>query len=119
HMPIMFNTLLSASGIALSDVRLLRHKDNRSEKGRSPYELWRDNPSQFELYQSTQSIDNESRLRGKYWASFLGTPARETLFVGLYRVENKNLLNRDMPMPQMEGVDKAGSCHIYDLMLEE
>lgn len=118
-MPIMFNSLLNAVKTPLSDVRLLRHKDRRAERGRTPYELWRDNQPQFDLYQSTQNIENESRLRGKYRASFLGTPADETLFVGLYRVENKTLLDKDMPKPHMEGVDKAGSCHLYDLTLEE
>jgi hypothetical protein len=118
-MPIMFNSLLNAAGLPLSEVRLLRHKERRAEKGRTPYELWRDNRPQFDLYQSTQSLDNETRLKGKYWASFLGIPTGETMFVGLYRVENKKLLDRDMPRPHMEGVDKAGSCHLYDLTLED
>ena len=41
-MPILFNTLLLANDFALKEVRLLRHKDRQSLKGRSPYELWRD-----------------------------------------------------------------------------
>src|SRR5438445_3840419 len=104
-MPIMFNTVLNDCGLPLSEVRLLRHKDKRAEKGRTPYELWRDNRPQFDLYQSTQNTENESRLRGKYWASFLGTPAGETLFVGIYKVGNKRLLDKDTPKPHMEGVD--------------
>lgn len=118
-MPIMFNSLLSDAGLPLAEVRLLRHKDKRAQRGRTPYELWRDNRPQFASYQSTQGIDNEVKLRGKYWASFLGTPADETLFVGLYRVENMRLLDKDTPMPHMDGIDKAGSCHLYDLTLEE
>src|SRR5258706_8445526 len=88
HMPIMFNSLLDACGIPLSEVRFLRHKDGRADRGRSPYELWRDNRAQFDLYQSTQSIKSERKLRGKYWAPFLGAPTGDTLFVGLYRVGN-------------------------------
>jgi hypothetical protein len=118
-MPIMFNSLLNAAKIPLSAVRLLRHKDRRADRGRTPYELWRDNRPQFDLYQSSQMIQSESRLRGDYWASFLGTPADETLFVGLYRVGNKRLLAEDTLKPHMEGVDEAGSCHVYDLTLEE
>lgn len=49
-MPIMFNTLLEAVSLPLAEVRLLRHKDNRAAKGRTPYELWRDNLPRFELY---------------------------------------------------------------------
>jgi len=33
-MPIMFNTVLLAADFNVSDVRLLRHKDGRSAKGR-------------------------------------------------------------------------------------
>jgi hypothetical protein len=117
-MSIMFNTLLEAVSLPLSEVRLLRHKDPRAAKGRTPYELWRDNRPQFELYQATQGIDNEPRLRGTFWASFVGTPADETLFVGVYRVKSHELLKKDMPKPHMEGVDKAGTCHLYDLSLD-
>ena len=46
-MPIMFNSLLENAGIELNNVRLLRHKDQRAEKGRTPYELWRDDRPKF------------------------------------------------------------------------
>jgi hypothetical protein len=65
-MPIMFNTILLEASISLANVRLLRHKDDRSIKGRNPYELWRDNREQFELYQSTQSIKDRKKLNAEY-----------------------------------------------------
>ncbi len=117
-MPIMLNSLLLAAGFDLNDIRLLRHKDNRAEKGRSPYELWRDNRMQFDLYQATQSIRNDSKLRVPYWVSFVGTPSDETLFVGIYSAKNPRLLEQDTPMPHRNGIDKAGSCYIYDISLE-
>lgn len=118
-MPINFNSLLSDKGIELSDVRLLRHKDQRAEKGRSPFELWRDDRPNFELYQSHQRIENRVRLNVKYWASFVGVPGRrKTLFVGLYHVVYKGLLERDVPLPHMDGVDKAGTCDDYELTLD-
>ena len=117
-MPIMFNTLLADAGFDTDDVRLLRHKDARAEKGRTPYELWRDNRPMFDRYQSTQGVIHESKLRAGYWASFLGTPNDETLFVGIYKVNNKQLLKRDTPKPHMNGMDKAGSCYIYSLELD-
>jgi len=113
----MFNTLLTASGFDVGDVRLLRHKDARAEKGRTPYELWRDNRPMFDQYQSTQGKVHESKLRVSYWASFIGTPKNETLFVGIYKVKSKKLLENDVPRPHMGGLDLAGSCHIYDLEL--
>jgi hypothetical protein len=114
----MFNWILREAGLPLAEVRLLRHKDNRAAKGRNPYELWRDDRPKFDLYQATQNLRNESKLRAPYWASFVGTPSGETLFVGLFSVRNRRLLEQDTPMPQMDGVDKAGTCHIYDLALE-
>ena len=116
-MPIMFNTILLAADFDVGDVRLLRHKDTRAAKGRTPYELWRDDRQQFDLYQATQSVKNESKLRASFWASFVGTPSDETLFVGIYGVKNRRLLEQDTPKPHMDGVDEAGSCHIYDLTL--
>ena len=62
-MSIMFNTVLLAAGFRLADVRLLRHKDQRAAKGRSPYELWRDDRPQFDLYQATQSVENRNKLK--------------------------------------------------------
>jgi len=116
-MPILFNSLLRESGIELSHVRLLRHKDKRAEKGLSPYELWRDTPSQFELYQSTQAIENRPRFSGSYWASFVGTPSDATLFVGLYSAKYLGLLANDQPKPHISGeVDIAGSCDVYELI---
>lgn len=117
-MPIMFNTLLSATGFDVSDVRLLRHKDARAEKGRTPYELWRDNRLMFDQYQSTQGVVHESKLRASYWASFVGTPNDETMFVGIYKVKGKQLLDRNIPKPHMNGFDMAGSCHIYELEID-
>jgi hypothetical protein len=120
-MPMMFNTLLEAEGFKPSDVRLLRHKDSRSARGRTPYELWRNLEQRplFEKYQATQGIRNESKLNAPYWASFLGTPTNETLFVGIYAASNRRLLDHDQPMPHADGIDLAGSCHVYDTVLQE
>jgi hypothetical protein len=119
-MPIMFNTLLSAAGFPLADVRLIRHKDNRADRGRSPYELWRDNRSQFELYQSGQSTDSRKKLSAQYWAVFIANFNDETMFAGLYRVIYRGLLKKDTPMPHISGLmAKAGKSDVYDLTLSE
>src|SRR3546814_5445226 len=55
--------------------------------GRTPYTLWRDDHDGFLLYQSIQSVQNGPKLTGRYWASFVVTPAASTLFVGLYEIE--------------------------------
>ena len=118
-MPIMFNTILSENSIPPEGVRLVRHKDKRAKKGRTPYELWRDNPQQFELYQSTQNILNRKKLIAPYWTVFVVNLAEETMFAGLYAVKYRGLLQEDTPMPHMDGIDKAGSCDLYDLDLQE
>lgn len=117
-MAIMFNTILHQAGLKLSDVRLIRHKDRRAKRDHSPYELWRDNRQQFELYQSTQSFSNRQKLNAPYWAVFIANLENETMFAGLYAVKYLGLLEHDTPMPHMDGVDKAGSCDVYDLALQ-
>ena len=118
-MPVQLNTLLAAAGLPLTDVRLLRHKDKRATKGRSTYELWRDNREQFDLYQSCQSIDNRKKLSAPYWAVFIVNFNDETMFGGVYQAKYLGLLEKDTPMPHVEGgTDRAGSCDSYNLTLD-
>jgi hypothetical protein len=100
-------------------VILLRHQDQRATHGRTPYELWRDDTTVFNLYQSHQATDGRPKFRSAYWASFVGTPAAETLFVGLYEAHYRGLLDHDTPRPSRDGVDKAGACDVYDLTLQD
>jgi hypothetical protein len=119
-MPIMLNSLLRESGLSLGDVRLLRHKDKRATKGRSPYELWRDERWQFELYQSSQRIENRKKLSAPYWAVFIVNLNDETMFGGVYQARYRGLWEQDTPMPHIEGgIEKAGSCDAYNLTLDE
>ncbi len=117
-MPIKLNTILAEAGLNVEDVRLLRQKDNRASKGRMPYELWRDFPEQFDLYQSTQSFQNREKLNSKFWASFVVSPSGETIFIGLYRVKYLGISDHDIHRPHMDGVDLAGSCDAYKLEKE-
>ncbi len=118
-MPIMLNTIFQEAGLPLSDVRLLRHKDRRASKGRSPYELWRDNRPQFDLYQSSQGIDNRKKLSAPYWAVFIVNLNDETMFGGIYKASYRGLWEKDTDQPHIEGgIEKAGSCDGYDLTLD-
>jgi hypothetical protein len=118
-MPLRFNTILGQSGIAPSTVRLLRHQDSRSAKGRTPYELWRDDHPAFEIYQGTQSFVNRSKLRGDYWASFVATPGGETLLAGLYGCRYLGVNEVERIWPHAVGADPAGTCDVYELTLDE
>ena len=118
-MPIMFNSLLAKAGLDLSDVRLLRHKDKKAARGRSIYQLWRDDRAKFDLYQSIHGVGNSTKLKANQWVSFLGTPSSETMFIGVYTVKKRRLLDQDIPMPHTNDVWKAEECYVYDLVLEE
>lgn len=85
-MTLRFNMLLTAQGIPLADVRLLRHQ-TVGPRGRTPYSLWRDDRSAFELYQSMQAAEprRQAVFAAPYWASFVTLPDGETLFVGLHQ----------------------------------
>jgi hypothetical protein len=116
----MFNTILREAGLPLGDVILLRHQDQRAARGRTPYELWRDDTPAFNLYQSHQGTDGRSKFRrAQYWAVFVGTPSGETLFVGLHDATYRGLLDLDTPMPHRDCIDKAGTCDVYDLSLHD
>jgi hypothetical protein len=119
-MPLMFNTLLAQHGIVPADVILLRHQDQRAARGRTPYELWRDNRPAFERYQCTQRCDSRAKFsRASYWASFVGTPDGHTIFVGLYRAAYKGVLQEDEAKVHTDGMNLAGSCDEYVLEIDE
>lgn len=118
-MPIMLNSLLLQAGLDLSQVILIRHRDSRAEKGRTPYELWRDNRPAFEDYQSHQGSDNRSKFsRAPKWASFVGLSDGKTMFVGLYDAVYRGVLDHDRVTPHTGVVDTAGSYDMYDLRLD-
>jgi hypothetical protein len=109
-MPIFFNSLLAQFGIAPSTVILLRHQDKRALPGRTPYELWRDNTPEFERYQSCQSVENRAKFsRGQNWASFVGTPGGDTMFVGLYTATYNRLIAEDRPQADRSGFQPLAS----------
>ena len=118
-MPLHFNSVLNQVGIPPAAVRLLRHQDQRSAKGRTPYELWRDDRPAFEAYQSAHSIKKRAKLRSDYWASFVGTPSGETILVGLYRCQYIGVNAAARPWPHADGEDAPGTCDVYELSLDD
>jgi hypothetical protein len=118
-MPVLFNLLLAQIDLKPENVILLRHQDKRAARGRTPYELWRDDPPAFECYQSIQSLENRPKFsRARNWASFVATQDGATMFVGTYAAKYIGVLAEDTLKPHCDGVDLAGSCDIYDLQLD-
>lgn len=125
-MPLYLQTILQQfntggpSDIVLNKAVLLRHQDNRSAKGRTPYHLWRFDRPSFERYQSTQNRSNRAKLkRPQHWISFVGTPDGATLLAGVYWSRYLGLLDADLPWPHGDGIDLAGSCDHYELGRDE
>jgi len=79
-LPILFQALLREAGLALGDVRLLRH---RPEGGVDPLAVWRTDRPRFDEYQSFQLSDRRAHFAAPYWAAFGGVGPR-TLFLGVY-----------------------------------
>ena len=117
-MALHFNSLLEQAGVNPSDVRLLRHADTSAQRGRTPFEMWRDDREAFDLYQSIQSVRNRSRFeRAPYWAAFGATIQGETVFLGLYSARRLGVLQHDLPRPHNDGVDRAEENDQYSLEL--
>lgn len=81
-IPLSFNHLLTAAGLDLADVRLMRHS-SRFE-GTTIYDLWHRDRVAFEHFQRTHDAMYRSNLAAPYWASFVQAPSQAELFVGLY-----------------------------------
>jgi hypothetical protein len=119
-MPVHLNTLLKEAGLELGDIRLLRHADPTARKGRTPYDLWRDDRQAFDLYQSIQTIQNRAAFgEANYWASFAASAEGDTVFVGIYEAKFKGLLEHEVQLPHKDGVAKAGTVHQYDLSITQ
>jgi hypothetical protein len=118
-MPLLFNNLLLDNGLALGDVRLLRHAESGPREGRTSFELWRDDRALFDQYQSIQAASMRAHFDSQFWASFGATIEGATLFLGIYRVRLLGLLEADNLNLVTGGIDKGGKCHRYEVTLTE
>jgi hypothetical protein len=109
---LTFNTVLQTELINPADVRLVRHQDTRHRRGLTPYDLWRANDGRFEFYQRIQGTSSTFD-KGDLLASFVATPRKETLFVGLYRVEGIGSTPKGTLDP-LNGKD-VGGLFFYDI----
>jgi len=82
-----FNDLLEAQGIELKDVLVLRHRPSEPELRKVFPWLAGEQPDVFNAYQQTQGkkVEN-SMLRRKFIASFIGHEPGKALFIGLYEI---------------------------------
>ena len=115
---VTFNEMLRAHSIDPAQVALLRHSGKRGRLGFTPHDLWQREDGSFELYQRTQAPD-KPLFELPYWASFLSTPANETLFIGLYGATKGDPSEIDWlcPMTGMPpGEEKGRPSDLYHLI---
>jgi GIY-YIG catalytic domain len=113
---LTFNSILEHEHIDPRNVRLVRHQDNRAASAsRTPYNLWRAREGGLELYQRIQK--RKVFEIGGFLASFVVTPAEETLFIGLYRVDSIGVAPPGTIDPVLQA-DRAG-LHLYEISQEE
>ena len=116
---LTFNDLLRKAGYRLERIRLLRHREPGALRGRSPYELWRDDRAAFDVYQAQHAEQpHRSLVEASHWASFVGTPQDETMFVGFYRSKYIGLSQAEVVSPTTNK-KWASSVHLYKLELDE
>jgi hypothetical protein len=96
-MALTFNTLLTSVGIHPADVLLVRNGRGKSQPGRSPYEIWLRKNGDYEKWQSIQKLKDKSLFSKPYWATFVSTPSRETLFTGVYKTKFLGLTQQPVP----------------------
>ncbi|WP_156677944.1 GIY-YIG nuclease family protein [Sphingomonas profundi] len=116
-MPFRFNMLLEEAGIDPAKVRLLRHQPTVG--GQSLADIWRNDPSLFELYQAAQATAQRVQFSRAYWAAFIGTWDGRTMFVGLYEVDAPTLIAEDRVAPISGVVDPGGQYDHYPTSLAD
>lgn len=85
-----FNDMLDRVGISPVETRLVRHQGYRGATGKSPADLWRAGDGSFEQYLEYQS--DPVFGDAQYLAVFLPGPSGTALFVGLYRILDKDMV---------------------------
>lgn len=111
---ITFGDLLQLEGIDPREVQLVRHTETRFAPGLL-LDVWRADRARFDEYQSMQG-----RLVfdvGGLIASFIVSAVGRTIFVGLYRVEERGFCPPGTVWP-FDGADASGA-HLYRLVLDE
>jgi len=113
---LSFNSVLRNEGVEPALVKLVRHRDTRNTGRPTPYQLWLANDGRLELYQRIQKRDVFSGA--KLIASFVVTPLDETLFVGLFSVDERTEKAASGLIDPVSG-EHVGGLNLYGLSLAD
>lgn len=105
-----FRDLLTIAGLDPKEVKLIRHQGNVN--GTTPWSLWIARDGRFETYQSIQS---RAVFEVPYIASFVVMPDGRTLFVGIWKVENRSAADPEVIDPLRD--TPVGDKFSYSLSL--
>lgn len=99
-MAASFNELLIDAGLQPKAVAVLRHHTPETGvSARSLFDLWRDDPVGFRLYQDTQKANRPIFRNRKIWAAFASPSPGETVFIGLFDATLKATRRADWLCP--------------------
>lgn len=108
---ITFNALLEEAGLDPKKVKLARHKDTRFKI--TPYSVWRNDADAFQMYNSIQLPKKFDKA--DYIATFVVTPADETLFSGIFENTGLGVAPPNLICPVSgQPFDEIGAVY-YDL----
>jgi hypothetical protein len=116
---LTFNDILRKEKIHPKTVRLVRHHFTGHPERPTPYQLWKRNDGSLEKY---QRIQRKKRFKvGEHLATFVVSPNKRTLFVGMYSVMGLGIVP-DGVLDPVSGKD-VGGLNFYkiqrDAMLSE
>lgn len=112
---LTFNAMLRHEGIDPKGVRLVRHQDARASVNSTPYDLWRAGDGRLETYQRIQR--KKPFKVGDLLATFVVTPAKDTLFIGLYHVDGVGIAPAGTIDPVV--VEDREGMNLYDISRDD
>lgn len=112
---LTFNALLEEAGLDPKKVKMARHRDNRFKV--TPYSVWRTDADAFRIYNSIQLPKKFNKA--DYIASFVVTPAGETLFTGIYENSGIGDAPQGTVCPVSGEIFKDNKGVFYDLKLTD
>ncbi|MDK1020326.1 MAG: GIY-YIG nuclease family protein [Candidatus Hydrogenedentes bacterium] len=106
-----FNALLEEAGLNPDQVQLVRHRDTGRKLIETPYDLWVASDGRFQTYHSFQS---KKRFKiGGFTATFVVSPAGDTLFAGMYKAETVKRAPKGTTCPCTGIKAESGTYFLY------
>ena len=111
--PLTFRMLLEHAGIDPAKVKIARHLDTQKRVKVTPYNVWLSDGDAFLRYNKIQQPKTFDGA--EFIASFVVSPANETVFTGIFRNKGQGVVPKETYCP-VTGVNRHGTSSVfYDL----